>query len=636
MTEALSRCRGPHAGTGEFVEFRLLGPLEVRVAGERRELPGNRSRTVLACLLVAEGEVMSVTRLVDAVWGPTPPATAEKQIKNSISDVRKQLAGAGVVVETAPPGYRLRIRCGETDLRTFRRRVALAREHVARGGRKAEAVVEYRHALALCGGQVLSNVHSAFIDAVAATFHEEKLVAYEECVELELDAGRHRTLIVELMELVEMNPHREGLVCCLMRALAELGERARALAVYDRTRKVLREEYRTEPGSRLRGLCARIRVNELAPRPEGLPHGPSTLPPDVPELVGRAAELGAIVSAARPRAAGGSARSGTVVIDGMPGVGKTALAIRAARELAGDYRDAQLFLDMGAHTGDGTSMSPAAALGHLLVALGVPDREIPAGLGERAALWRASLRTRRAVIVLDDVRGSAQVRPLLPESADCLVLISTRNRLAGLDGVRTVSLAALPAEQGRVLFSRALGDARAEDEPADTGAVVRLCGGLPLALLIAAARLRHRAHWTVGDLAGRLADGEELLAELCAEDRSVASRLLSSHRRLEPGLQWFFGVLGRARTDRIDVAEAAGLAGVPDARAERFLEALADRHLVEPTVPGTYRIHGLVRAYSRTLTDRTRRQVRPVELVERCPEDRERDRERGRDRDGAA
>ncbi|WP_431041560.1 BTAD domain-containing putative transcriptional regulator [Streptomyces sp. P1-3] len=577
---------------------------------------------MLACLLVAEGEVMSVARLVDAVWGPTPPATAEKQIKNSISDLRKQLSGAGVDVETVPPGYRLRIRCGETDLQTFRRRIALAREHVARGGRKAEAIVEYRNALTLCCGQVLSNVHSEFIDSVAATFSEEQLVAYEECIELELDSGRHRMLVAELMELVEANPHREGLVCCLMRALAELGERARALAVYDRARQVLSEEFHTEPGSRLRGLCARIRVNELAPRPEGLPHGPSTLPPDVPHLVGRAAELGAIVAAARTATSARSAHGGTVVIDGMPGVGKTALTIRAARELASDYRDAQLFLDMGAHTGDGASMSPTTALGHLLVALGIPSQEIPAGLQERAALWRASLRTRRAVIVLDDVASSAQVRPLLPDGANCLVLISSRHRLAGLDGVRTVSLDVLSVEQGRSLFSRALGDARSEGEPAEARAVVRLCGGLPLAILIAAARLRHRPNWTVADLAGRLSDGDGLLDELCAEDRSVASRLLSSYQRLAPELQRFFRSLGQTRTERIDVAEAAALAGISGSRAEQGLEALADRHFVEPTVPGIYRMHGLVRACSQALAGRTLTRVRPVEPVERYADDR--------------
>ncbi|MEI5097738.1 BTAD domain-containing putative transcriptional regulator [Streptomyces sp. PmtG] len=559
---------------------------------------------MLACLLVADGEVMSVARLVDAVWGPTPPVTAEKQIKNSVSDLRRQLSGAGVELETVPPGYRLRIHCGDTDLRAFRRRVALAREQVARGGHEAAAVAEYRHALSLCGAQVLGNVHSEFIDGVAASFHEERLVAHEECVELELDRGRHRTLVVELLDLVEAAPHREGLVCCLLRALAESGDRARALAVYDRVRRVLNEEYGTEPGSRLRGLYERIRANDAAPRPDGPPHGPSTLPPDAPDLVGRTAELDAVLAAARAAAPGRPAHGGTVVIDGMPGVGKTALAVRAARALADDYRDAQLFLDMGAHTGDCALTSPTTALGQLLAALGVPDGEnIPAGLQERAALWRASLRTRRTVVVLDDVASSAQVRPLLPDGANCLLLVTSRHRLAGLDGVRTVSLSVLSPELGRALFSRALGDARAGREPAEAGAVVRLCGGLPLAILIAAARLRHRPHWTVADLARRLAGGDGLLAELYAEDRSVATRLLSSYQRLTPELQRFFKAVGWIRGDRVDVAEAARLAGVPAVRAEQALEALADRHVVEPTVPGVYRIHGLVRACSRALAE---------------------------------
>ncbi|MFD9963573.1 NB-ARC domain-containing protein [Amycolatopsis sp. NPDC058986] len=311
-----------------------------------------------------------------------------------------------------------------------------------------------------------------------------------------------------------------------------------------------------------------------------------------------------------------------MVIDGMPGVGKTALTIRAARELAGDYRDAQLFLDMGSHADHGAVMSPAAALGHLLTVLGVPADDIPAGLGERAAFWRARLRTRRAVIVLDDVLSSAQIRPLLPDTTNCLVLINSRHRLAGLDEVRTVSLDVLTAEQGRSLFARALGDERAADEPLAVSTVVRLCGGLPLAILIAAARLRHRPGWRVTDLADRLADGDRLLDLLRAEDRSVSSALLSSYARLTTELRRFFRSLGEMAGDRIDLAAAAALTGVPENRAEQALDALADRHFVEPAEPGSYRVHGLVRAYARALAHGALTRMWPVEPFEQYARER--------------
>ncbi len=595
MTEPSSRDGDPGTDADGYVDFRLFGPLEVRVCGHRRLTPGSRSRTVLASLLIAEGEVLSVGRLVDAVWGPTPPATAEKQIKNSISDLRKQLSGAAVDVETVPPGYRLRIRQGDTDLHGFRRRLALARKHAA-GGQTEDAIAEYRNALALCDGPLLSDVHSEFLDGVVAKVDEETLTAHEECVELELDHGKHRVLVVELLDLVAANPHREGLVCCLMRALAESGQRARALAVYERASRVLGEQYHTAPGPRLRELHARITTSE--PAPAATP-APDTLPPDVDHLVGRSAALGEVVATAGTGRSGASARGTTVVIGGMPGVGKTALTIRAARELAGDFPDARLFLDLGGHAGDEAPLNPTAALGHLLGALGVPAGALPADPAERAALWRSTLRTRRALVVLDDALSSAQIRPLLPDTTNCLVLVNSRHRLAGLDEVRTVSLDVLTLEQGRTLFTHALGDGRAGREPAAVDTVVRHCEGLPLAVLIAAARLRHRRSWRVSDLADKLADGDRLLDELHAEDRSVSAAIRSSYTRLSADLQRFFRSLAHAPAGPIQLADAAALTGLPHDRAEQALDVLADRHIVEPTVPGTYRIHGLVRAYAR-------------------------------------
>jgi tetratricopeptide (TPR) repeat protein len=287
-----------------------------------------------------------------------------------------------------------------------------------------------------------------------------------------------------------------------------------------------------------------------------------------------------------------------LAIDGMAGIGKTALAIHAAHRLAGRYPDGQLFVDLQAHTAGHEPVEAGAALETLLRQLGVPAERLPAALAARAALWRAELAGRRTVVVLDNAADTAHVRPLLPGASGSLVLITSRRRLIDLDGAHAMSMDVLPARDGVELFASIVGE-RAQAEPSAVLDVLQLCGFLPLAVRIAAARLRHRPRWSVGYLAGRLRDERRRLAELATSDRGVAAAFTLSYEHLDPARQRMFRLLGVHPGRDVDVHAAAALAGVPADDAETLLEDLLDAHVLAQHEPGRYTFHDLLREHAR-------------------------------------
>ena len=231
-------------------------------------------------------------------------------------------------------------------------------------------------------------------------------------------------------------------------------------------------------------------------------------------------------------------------IDGMAGIGKTALAVHAAHRLARRYPDGQLFCDLHAHTPGAQPVEPDVALERLLRMLGVPPESIPDGLDQRAARWRAELAGRRVLVVLDNASSAAQVRPLLPGSAACLALITSRRRLGVVEGATVLSLDVLPATEALELFAAVAGEGRAAAEPAAAAEVIELCGHLPLAIRIAATRLAHRPQWTVAAVARRLRAETDRLAELTLDDRGVGSAFALSYAQLEPAQQRMFQLVG--------------------------------------------------------------------------------------------
>ena len=320
------------------------------------------------------------------------------------------------------------------------------------------------------------------------------------------------------------------------------------------------------------------------------PRGRNALPRDVPDFVGREIELAALRDAAD--------HTTVAAVDGMAGVGKTTLAVHAARLLAPRYPDGQLYLDLHAHSADYPAMSPSAALDTLLrlVGVGGPLPEEPA---ERAALWRSTVAGRRLLVVLDNAVDVAQVGPLLPDQPGCLALVTSRRRLTGLPGAYRLSVDVMPPADAAALFASSVGDERPQIDPDAAAETVSLCGNLPVAIRIAGARLRHRPTWTVAHLVRRLRDEHRRLAELHAEDRSVSAAFALSYRQLRPDLQRLFRLLGLVPGPDVDVRAAAALAGLDPDVAARQLEELLDRHLLVQHLPGRYTFHDLMRQHAR-------------------------------------
>jgi tetratricopeptide (TPR) repeat protein/transcriptional regulator with XRE-family HTH domain len=333
---------------------------------------------------------------------------------------------------------------------------------------------------------------------------------------------------------------------------------------------------------------------------------PHQLPADVVTFTGRQAEVAQLQRVLA--AVEGTAPVVISAIQGTGGIGKSALAIHAAHRLAGDYPDGQLYVDLHGATAGLAPLAPIEVLGRFLRALGVDPAAIPTGLEEAAAAFRSQLAGRRMLVVLDNARDAAQVRPLLPGMPGCGVLVTSRRALAGLDGVRHLHLDVLPAAEAVELLGRLAGPGRVAAEPQAAAEIARCCGWLPLALRIAGARLAARPGWPLRLLAGRLADAQRRLDELELADTGVRASLAVSHQELagsvDPADQAAaeaFGLLGLPDGPDLAVPVAARLLDVADAAAETALERLVDARLLESPSPGRYRLHDLLRLYAREL-----------------------------------
>jgi tetratricopeptide (TPR) repeat protein/transcriptional regulator with XRE-family HTH domain len=402
----------------------------------------------------------------------------------------------------------------------------------------------------------------------------------------------------------------------------QLAERA-GLSV--RTIRRLETHAATRPqGSTLRRLVEALNLGpaeleELAAAARAQPHGREPAEPTRPRSPSRAggdpAEKVVLrqLPAAPPLFTGRSLElteleraqdmSAVVVaaIDGMPGIGKTALALYVAHRLSGEYSDGQLFLNLHGYTHGVDPVQPAEALDRLLRTLGVPGEQIPAHTDDRAALYRSRLADRKMLIVLDNAVSEAQVRPLLPGTPGSLALVTSRRRLIELDHTLAVTLDVLAQPDAVALFARSAGVAPDEAGVHD---VVEVCGRLPLALRIAAARLRSRAPWTVGHLVERLRDRQEPLGELALGERSVTAALDMSYLQLDPDLQRAYRLCGPLPESSFDLYAAAALADVTVRGAARLLDELLDVHLLQELTPGRYAFHDLVRAHATAAAER--------------------------------
>ncbi|MFC0432220.1 BTAD domain-containing putative transcriptional regulator [Kutzneria buriramensis] len=595
------------------MEFLILGPLEARSQGHPIRVVGTRQRKLLALLLLNLNRVVTFEHLVDELWD-TPPDSVRQQVHNAVGSLRRNFAASAedVRVTTTEAGYRLDASASSVDREEFGRRIReakIAESH----GRVDAAITHLRAALAMWRGDVLSGLRSPSIDIAATSLQEQRLTAVEDLASLRLRAGEANAIVGELRGLVAEHPLRESLRGTLMLALHLSGRQADALDVYDRGRRLMAEELGLDPGPQLRAVQSAI-LNGTA---EAVVSGPGSLPVDSPtreepneassveevagrcllprdtrDFSGRATELVQLVSEAKstlPTALVISA------IDGMGGVGKTTLAVHLAHRIAQDFPDGQYFIDLHGFSLGVEPVTSEQALDTLLRACGVPVESVPADLDNRLAHWRSRMAGKRAVIILDNALDAAQIRPLLPGTPGILVIVTSRRRLTALEGIVPLSLDVLPIDDARTLFTQIIGEDRAAAEPEAVATAVELCGRLPLAIRIAAARLRDRQGWLVADLVERLDSQARRKRFLQTGDRGVMSALRLSCRYLSDQQYRLFRLLGLHPGPDFDAYAAAALAGLPLDEAEVFLETLLDDNLVRQDTVGRYYFHDLVR-----------------------------------------
>ncbi|MFD5084952.1 BTAD domain-containing putative transcriptional regulator [Kitasatospora sp. NPDC058406] len=594
------------------MEFRILGPLEVWTDdGRRARTEGAKQERMLGTLLLNAGAVVPVARLVDAVWGDEPPATAHRQVRNLAGLLRRKLAAAQdgpPVLLTDGPGYRIAPNGHQVDALTFAHRVSVARR-LAEHGEPAAAVEEFRSALGLWRGPVLDGLSGSLVAASSVALNELRLTAWENCLDLEAELGRHRQTVPELTALVAEHPLRDRLVTQLVRALHRAGRQADGLAAYRRFARQLADELGLDPGPELQLLHQELLKDGPAPaaRPprtrQQVPR-PAQLPPALATFVGRRAELGALDGLADPAGSAGSVgAAGIGVVTGGAGTGKTALAVHWAHQARERFPDGQLHVNLRGFA-FGPPLAPDEALARFLRALGTDRERIPGTVDESAALYRSLLADRRVLVLLDNARNAEQVRPLLPGSAGSLALVTGRDGLAGLtacDGARRLVLDVLPQPDAVELLARIAGADRTRAEPRAAAELAAACGHLPLALGIAAGRLAERPHRTLVEHAAELRDAEDRFTALQIDgDATSAVRVAFdlSYRALQPTAQRLFRLLGLAPGNCVSTAAAAALSGSATAATRPVLEHLAAAHLLNPAGPDRYRLHDLLRCYA--------------------------------------
>ncbi|MFD6185082.1 BTAD domain-containing putative transcriptional regulator [Streptomyces goshikiensis] len=604
------------------VRFELLGPMRAYRGDERLGTGTPQQQAMLAVLLLRSGHGAGLGELIDALWGEEPPHAAVTTLRTYAWRWRKVLAEPGVLVSVGD-GYRLVLEKPCLDVQEAEE--LAARAAVERGaGRREAAAKLLREALGLWQGEPLAALPGPYAERQRSRLEELRLRLLEDRLELDIEAGGEAAAVPDLRLLTSEHPLRERPVALLMRALCRTGRQADALNLFRTARQGLISEIGLEPGPELVSLHQRILSGdqELAgaeedggrrgggvvsggPAPdaaaaveEGGPEAPP-VPAQTPsapgDFTGRAALVRRLAEALTPAGDSGPA---VALISGMGGVGKTALALHTADRVRDRFPDGQLYADLR-----GTDAHDPCDPGHVLVgflaALGVTAEALPADVEGRAALFRSMTAGRRMLVVLDNARDAAQVRPLLPGPGQCAVLVTSRPRLAGLPARHQADLDVFELPEALELFGRVIGRDRLDAEPDTARELVATCGFLPLAVRIVAARLAARPSWTVALLTARLADERRRLNELRVGDLAIAPVFELGYRQLSDEQARAFRVLACLDGPGIGLTSAAAALRADEFHVEEVLESLVDVAMLESPTPGRYRFHDLLRAFGR-------------------------------------
>lgn len=596
-------CKG-----GSIVHFQLLGPVEVWAEGKQCDLGALKERCVLAILLLTPRVPVPAETLIDRVWDARPPAKAREDLTAYVSRIRKGLrgsAGDATHLVARANGYVIDVDAGAVDLHAFRRLRRQARA-IADSGEAEQAIVLLREADAYWSGTPLAGLPGSWMETTRRGLEEERREAVVQRAQLELGLGRHAELVPELAGLLGQYGLDEEVLACYLRALYLSGRPADALDAFARARSRMIDELGVEPGPKLASLQQQILRHDpelvvAVPAPvQQRRLKPDTLPMPTTEFVGRANEIRMLAGEAQQ-----SDGHVAVIIEGMAGIGKTALAVHVARALASEFPDGQLYINFRTHDPGHIPLTPDEALHSLLRMAGVPGRRIPSGFTERVAAWRAEMAGRRMVVVLDDVPAAGSTQSLLPQSGSrCLTLITSRSQVHALPSALTLALAVLADTDAIEMFARIAGTASPDEEEATTE-VVRLCGYLPLAIRLAAGWLAQENSLSVAELARELASAQRGTPQGDTVHGGVAAAFDLSYLGLTPAQQRSFRRAGMHPGPAITLLAAAALDDIALADEKDSIDALVAHHLLEPAEAGSYRFHDLLRVYSisRSLRD---------------------------------
>jgi DNA-binding SARP family transcriptional activator len=599
-----------------MIECRLLGAVEVRVGQRSVDVGQPRQRAVLAALAVDAGRLVPLNVLIDRVWDASPPANARDAVYSHVARVRRglneasELAGTRVGLVRRFGGYLLDIDPDHVDLHRFR---TLADQARTPGREDDERVTLLREALGLWRGVPLTGMSGQWAARSRQAWQQQRLDAVIAWASAEITVGNAAGILSALADLLGEHPLVEPLAAAYMRALHAAGHGAQALDCYAATRRRLAEDLGADPGPQLQDLHQAILRGDLpSPPTTATPPTdvdarmvPAQLPPDVHGFAGRGEELGRL----HDLLTSGGDQPTTVVISalsGTAGVGKTALAVHFAHQVADRFPDGQLYVNLHGFSAAGSVRSPAEVIRMFLEALEVPPQQVPASLDGQAALYRSRLAGTRMLILLDNARDAEQVRPLLPGAPTCLVVVTSRSQLTGLtitEGARPLIVDLLTVEEARQLLAARLGHPRVAVEPDATTEIIECCARLPLALSIVAARAAAHTTFPLTTFAAELRDARSRLDALAGDDplTDVRSVFSWSYHALTPDAARLFRLLGLPPGPDITAPAVASLTALPLHKARPLLAELARTNLIVEHTPGRYAFHDLLRTYATDL-----------------------------------